>query len=272
MIDDQTPAPVKLICIDVDGTLVGSSGDVLPAVWAAADRARARGVRFAVCSGRPGFGKARVFAERLDADGWHVFQNGASVVHVASGASRSRGLPPGSEERLVARARATGRVLELYTDAEYAVERDTDRARRHADLLGVPFAPRDLESLPAPAVRAQWLVSRDEEHAVLAEPHDGLHYSPSVSPVMPDTTFVNITAAGVDKAGAVRAVAEAYGVALDRVMMVGDGANDATAMRAVGFPVAMGNAEPEALAEAGRVVAHVDDGGLVEALELAMGL
>jgi Cof subfamily protein (haloacid dehalogenase superfamily) len=260
---------IGLICIDVDGTLVGSSGDVVPAVWTAAERARARGVRLAVCSGRPAFGKAREYARRLDADGWHVFQNGASVVHVATGASRSRGLPPGAEAALVARARETGRTLELYTDGEYAVEHDSDRARRHAGLLGVPFAPRALTSLPAPAVRAQWLVAREDEDEVLAEPHEGLLYSPSVSPVMPDTTFVNITAAGVDKAGAVLAVADAYGVPAARVMMVGDGENDAAAMRAVGAAVAMGNAEPAARAAARHHVAHVDEGGLLEALALA---
>ena len=43
---------------------------------------------------------------------------------------------------------------------------------------------------------------------------------------MPDTTFVNMTPLGVDKATAVRAIAEEYGVSLDRVMMVGDGVND----------------------------------------------
>ena len=260
---------VRLICIDVDGTLVGSSGGVLPEVWDAAARARAAGIRLAICSGRPAFGATREYAACLDAEGWHVFQNGASVVHVATGASRSRGLPPGAEEALVARARATGRTLELYTDAEYAVERDTDRARRHADLLGIPFAPRALTSLPTPAVRAQWLVAREEEHAVLAEPHEGLNLAPSVSPVMPDTTFVNITAAGVDKAGAVLAVAEAYGVPPGRVMMVGDGDNDAPAMRAVGAAVAMGNAEPAARAAARHHGAHVDEGGLLEAFELA---
>jgi hypothetical protein len=113
--------------------------------------------------GRPGFGQARDLARRLDADGWHVFQNGASVVHVATGASRSTALPPEGAAALVARARATDRVLEVYTDDAYAVEPTTpageEHARRHAALLGVPYAPVGYDALGAPPVRAQWLTT-----------------------------------------------------------------------------------------------------------------
>lgn len=263
---------IDLICIDVDGTLVGSSGEVGPEVWFAAKVARDRGVRLAICSGRPAFGLARGYAERLDDDGWHVFQNGASVVHLATGETRSRTLPSAIVAPLVARSRALGRPLELYSDTEYVVEMDTPRARRHADLLGVPFATRDLSSLQPPIVRAQWLVSHEESRVVMAEPHEGLTLSHSLSPVMPDTSFVNVTLAGVDKAVAVRSVAEAYAIPLERVMMVGDGANDVTAMRVAGVSVAMGNAEPEVRAAATHQVTHVDDGGLAEAFALALTL
>ena len=261
---------LDLICIDVDGTLVGGSGEVRPRIWEAAARVRAAGVRLAICSGRPAFGKTRGWAERLDADGWHVFQNGASVLHLPSGASRSVGLPAGAPERLVQHARRTGRLLELYSDTGYTVERDDERARRHAGLLGVPFATRDLLSLEGVAVRAQWLVSHDEAALVMAEPHGGLTLLGSSSPVMSDTTFVNVTAAGVDKAVAVRAVAEAYGIPLARVMMVGDGQNDVTALCAVGTSVAMRNADAEVLAVARHVVGDVEEDGLVEALQLAL--
>ena len=263
---------IELICIDVDGTLVGSSGEVADTTWEAAARVRARGVRLAICSGRPAFGKARRFADRLDSHGWHVFQNGASVVHLPGGNTRSRALAREAVAQLVARARAAGRPLELYGDTQHAVELDVYRTRRHAELLGIPFVKRDLLTFPAPVVRAQWLLAHDEVDAVMAEPHDGLELSHSLSPVMPDTSFLNVTPLGVDKGEAVRTVAAEYGVPLERVMMVGDGANDVSVLRIVGAPVAMGNAEPVAREAARHHVGDVDRGGLVEALELAITL
>ena len=263
---------IGLVCIDVDGTLVGSSGEVAEATWAAAERTRARGVRLAICSGRPAFGKARGYAKRLEPHGWHVFQNGASVLHLPGGNTRSRPLHPGAVRALVERSRLTGRPLELYGDAEHAVEMDVPRSREHAKLLGIPFVRRDLLTFGPPVVRAQWLLPHHEVDDVLAEPHDGLTLSHSLSPVMPDTSFLNVTPAGVDKGEAVRAVAREYGVPLERVMMVGDGANDVPAMRIVGAAVAMGNGERAAREAARFHVGDVDHGGLVEALELALTL
>ena len=260
-----------LVCVDVDGTLVGSEGTVRPDVWAAAERVRARGVRLALCSGRPGFALALEFARRLDATGWHIFQNGASILNLATGESRSRTLSPATVRWLVARGRETGRVLEVYTDRDYAGVGTGERSRQHAALLGVPFHPRDPLTLDSPVVRAQWLVAPHEVEPILAEPHGDLTLSASSSPVMPDTVFINMTPPGADKASAVRAVAAAYGVPLERVMFVGDGGNDIGAMRAVGVSVAMANAEPSVLAVAGLVVGDVDDGGLIEAFELALG-
>lgn len=261
---------IRLVFTDVDGTLVGSSGTVLPAVWVAAERVRAAQIRMAICTGRPAFGDARGYAERLDADGWHIFQNGASVLHLATSRSLSTPIPRASVTALVERARATGRILELYTDEEYAVESTAPRAREHARLLGVPFTPRPFETLEGTIVRAQWLVGLAEEAEMLADDMGSLERSSSTSPVMPDTSFINMTARGIDKAHAVLAIAAQYRIPLDEVMFVGDGNNDIAAMRSVGYPVAMANAEPAVHAIARQRVKHVDDAGLVDAFALAL--
>jgi len=261
---------IRLVCIDVDGTLVGSGGAVNERVWPAAAKAREAGVALAVCSGRPGFGVTRALAARVDPLGWHCFQNGASVIHLESGESRSAALSPNAVAMLIARARRANRPLELYSDAEYVAECDAEILRRHAGFLGVPFAPRAYESLGGTVVRGQWLLTHDEAPAVLAEPHPELEVSPSLAPAMPDGVFVNLTSTGVDKGYAVRVIAAECGVALEDVMYVGDGFNDTPAMRIVGHPVAMGNAEAVARELASRSVGTVDDGGLADALELAV--
>ena len=263
---------IRLVCADVDGTLVGANGAVHPSIWPAAARARDAGLELALCSGRPAFGLAREYADRLAPDGWHVFQNGSSVVHPATGEARSSYLTPDTVKALVQRARETGRVLELYSDFEFVVEVDSPHTRAHADLLGVPFVARPFESLMSRVVRGQWLLTREESETVLAEPHPGVYVSPSTSPVMPETIFVALLTPGVDKSTGVRTIVEQYGVALDEVMFVGDSWNDAPALNVVGFPVAMGNAEPELRASAREVVGDVDEGGLAQALDLAVAL
>jgi hydroxymethylpyrimidine pyrophosphatase-like HAD family hydrolase len=119
---------IRLIGIDVDGTLVGSSGDVHPLVWEAVERARAAKIHLALCSGRPAFGKALDYARRLAPEGWHIFQNGASIVHLGTQESRSVHLPRSCVQLLMAQARETGEVLELYSDSDYVTESTAESA------------------------------------------------------------------------------------------------------------------------------------------------
>jgi Cof subfamily protein (haloacid dehalogenase superfamily) len=261
-----------LICVDVDGTLVGTGNVVRDDVWNALADARRRGVRVALCSGRPAVGHALAYAQRLDADGWHVFQNGASIVNVGTRDSLSEAMPEGAVPALLERADRTRRLLEVYTDSEYAVNLPGDLAERHAALLGLPYEPRAPESLEGTLVRAQWVVPIGEQGDVMAEPHPGLALHPAGSPAMPDTMFISVTKEGVGKGVAVGTIARRYGLDMSRVMMVGDGENDVAAMAVVGHPVAMGNAVPLARAAARHHVADVDAGGLREAVELALTL
>ena len=83
---------------------------------------------------------------------------------------------------------------------------------------------------------------------------------------------MSFTRPGVSKATGISVVAGHLGIELADVMMIGDGANDLPALLAVGYPVAMGNSEPEVVDVAHHLVADVDNDGVVEALELSLTL
>jgi Cof subfamily protein (haloacid dehalogenase superfamily) len=263
-------AKIGLIGIDVDGTLVGTGGLIHPRVWEAVTRARECGIHLALCSGRPAFGLALEYARRLEPSGWHIFQNGASILNLATRHSRSVALPLHWVKALIEQARRTGEVLELYSDTGYVAESTAPWAREHAELLGLPYEPRPLDSLTQPVVRAQWLLSRERAAEFIAIPHPGLEVAQSTSPLMVDTQFVGLTHDGVTKGTAMTSIAAEYGVPLQNVMYAGDAGNDLSALRIVGCPVAMGNADPVVKAAAKHTVDIVDHGGLADAIEMAI--
>lgn len=263
---------LPLICLDVDGTLVGSSGEPSPALWSAAGRARARGQRLTLCTARLAAGPTRDWAERLDPAGWHVFHTGAALWHPAEAEVHVRTLDDDLVAACTAIAAKHDWVLELYSWDDYVVDDDRPLAVAHAGLLKLPFARRPLDDLADPVVRVQFVVPVDEADAAIASAPPGVTASGATSPVMPGAAFVSLIAEGASKAAGVAAVAAELGVALEQVMMVGDGHNDLSVMRAVGHAVAVGDADPAVREAASIVVAGVDADGAAEAVDLSATL
>ena len=263
---------LPLVCLDVDGTLVGTSGVPSGELWAAADRARARGQRLTLCTARLAAGPTREWATRLDPAGWHIFHTGGARWNPASDEVRSEPLPGGAVEACAAAAEAHGWVLETYTWDDYVVDRDTPLAVEHAALLALPFRVRPRSALEGDIVRVQFVVGSLDASAALAAAPPGTAASAATSPVMPGAVFVSVTAAGVGKTAAIGHVADDLGVPLADVMMVGDGHNDLEAIEAVGWGVAMGNAEPEVISAARMLVPHVDDDGAAHAIDASATL
>ena len=154
----ESPAVLPLICLDVDGTLVGSAGAPSEALWSAAERARGRGQRLTLCTARLAAGPTRTWAERLDPDGWHIFHTGAARWHPGAGEVRTSPLPAEAVARCAESATWHDWVFEAYSWDDYVVDSDARLAREHAGLLGLPLVRRPLTSLAEPVVRVQFVV------------------------------------------------------------------------------------------------------------------
>lgn len=260
---------LPLVCLDVDGTLVGPTGTVTDRVWRAVDEARARGQHLALTTARGAFATTWDIATRLDPNGWHVFHAGAAIVHTGTGVVRAHALTGEQVEAAAELAQQTGWVIEYYSATEYAVDDDHSLAVDHATLVGVPFERRHRSTLTEPIVRVQFVVPEADASAAVTQAPVGLTASSATSPVMPGAAFVTMTVAEVDKGTGIARIAAELAIDLGDVMMVGDSHNDRVALAAVGHPVAMGNAEPEIKAMAAHVVAGVLDDGAAEALVLS---
>ncbi|HET8930518.1 MAG TPA: HAD family hydrolase [Acidimicrobiales bacterium] len=258
---------LPLVCLDVDGTLVGSAGAPSDRLWAAADRARARRQHLTLCTARVALGPTREWAERLDPDGFHIFHTGATLWRPATGEVVAHPLTDQAVDAAARIAAERAWVFEVYTFDDWAVDSDAPLALAHADLLGLAHERRRIDSLDGPVVRVQWVIPISDLADALRLAPEGCTASGATSPAMPGAAFVSVTDATVSKAAGVTEVAGHLGVSMDAVMMVGDGHNDLSAMAVVGWPVAIGDADPDVVAAARIVVAAVDDDGAAEAID-----
>lgn len=264
---------IPLVMLDLDGTLIGASGQVETCVWEAAKRAREAGVRLSVCTGRPGFGVAARVARRLDPDTPHIFQSGAQVAYLDGDTLQVSALREKTTQSLVKRARKLGVVLELYTPDGLYVERRTDISEAHAKMIGVNAIVRDLAEVATaePVVRAQWVVPPDRLDEVMAIDVDGVQSSVATSPALRDTYFVSLTRSGVDKGSAVRLLAGRLELDTERLMAIGDSPGDLSMLEAVGHPRVMGDGDSELIARfPGVILGGVEACGAAAALDDAI--
>ena len=78
---------IKLIAVDIDGTLVNSKKEITPEVFAAIQDAKAAGVKVVIATGRPIAGVAKLLDDlQLRDEGDYVVTfNGALVQETANG-------------------------------------------------------------------------------------------------------------------------------------------------------------------------------------------
>ncbi|MBG02039.1 MAG: Cof protein [Acidimicrobiaceae bacterium] len=261
-----------MVCIDVDGTLVGSSGSPSEGVLATIAESISKGQKLVLSTARGAMGPTYEYAKTLNPHGWHIFHAGAALVSTGGQATREYPIPSDVIEVCTRVAMERDWALELYWKSNYRAFRHSDFTRLHAEMLGIDLqvgGPTDVEGN---IVRLQFVVPEASLPDV-REALDGTGTLRSAtSPAMPGVCFVSITQIGVTKGKAITEISSELGIQLSDVMMVGDGHNDLDALRVVGHGVAMGNAEPEVIEEARYVVDMVDNDGLSEALEISWNL
>lgn len=258
----------KLVCLDIDGTLVNSRHEITPGVKAAIGAVNRRGIPVVLVSARIPRGMFFLL-EELELEAPIICYGGALILDAGRRPLFSREIPVEAArtvEELTCRA---GMHLSVYRDGDWFVrERDawadqegaiTRMSPEVADLPGL------LDRWEAQGRGPHKLMAMGEPEAILEM--EGLAAGGALAVYRSKPTYLEITARGTSKTGAIRQLQEQLGVLQEEVLAVGDNFNDLEMIRYAGTGVAMGNAPAEVQAQADWVTATNDADGVARALE-----
>jgi Cof subfamily protein (haloacid dehalogenase superfamily) len=259
---------VRLLAIDLDGTLVNDRLEMDPRDVAAVKAAVQAGVRVVIATGRM-FKSSVRFAQPLGLTGPMINYQGAVVREIASGEVLYRcELSVAMQQRVLALAEAKDWHVNAYVDERVY----TARARPEADL----YARIGMVPYEVVGPLSKW-VRQDSTKMVLVEldPEKVPARMAELAAWMGDVArvtrsldwFVEVVNPQVSKARALAMVAERFGIAQADVGAIGDNANDEDMVRWAGFGVAMGNAPAALKSVATHVTGTVDQAGVAQAIE-----
>ncbi|WP_200841008.1 HAD family hydrolase [Geminicoccus flavidas] len=264
--DRGLPA-IDLLISDVDGTLLRTDKSLTEVTRQAVDRLRRAGVRFSIISARPTRGL------RLPLDGLQVTEpaaafNGGTIVATDGAILRAYRLADATARTALERLRRPGIELWLFSDDRWLVEKaDGPLVAREERAVG--FGPELVENLADHVVRVDKIVAASDDHALLAalEQEEGRALAGQAQALRSQPYYLDVTAPEADKGSGVVALAEAIGVPLERVAVIGDGHNDLPMFAKAGLAIAMGQASDEVKAAARFVTAGNDADGVAQAID-----
>ena len=291
---------IRLVALDLDGTLLNHEGHVTPRTRAALQAAADRGVVLVPTTGRP-LGNLPPVVAQLPGVRYAITSNGAAVWDLgsdplaavysryANAAQRHTTEPVCLLHRLmpVETARAAFDLYMEYpggmgvfwngfsvkdqasvdfTAARWARMHSTEARQPNDGRFLVVRDLREWMSRHAHEVEKQCLFFAEQEQVPQALTR--FRALPGVEVVQGSPENIEVTAAGVDKGEALLALADQLGIDRAATLAVGDSENDRAMLEKAGVAAVMANGIPEVKALANLVSeADCDHDGVAEILE-----
>jgi Cof subfamily protein (haloacid dehalogenase superfamily) len=265
--------PIRLIALDIDGTLVGDDLVIGARTLAAVAEATRRGIVVSLVTGRMAT-SAVPFAEALGLTGPVVGQQGALVRSMPAPGSKRPGrllfhrpLPPEVTVEIVRWCFERG-LTPHFNYLEWMIVGSTEERLEEYRL----FVGNRLRIVPDVAVRAARPVTKvvalgNGNHSLDVLDEGRAAFAGRAEVTLSHPRFLEFMAPGVSKGLGVRWLARRLRVPLEQCMAVGDQYNDLEMISEVGHGVAMPSA-PAAVQAAARYVAPpVGEEGAAQMIE-----
>ncbi|MBS9336697.1 Cof-type HAD-IIB family hydrolase [Fructobacillus papyrifericola] len=238
---------IKLISIDIDGTLLNDNREITPAVKAAVQLASEQGIYVVITTGRPATGVKKVIEELgLVSENQYVITHNGGMAQSTDHSKMvyHESLPWELFKEAEAFAMTQGAYLQIESD-EYAYTMAREQnvfVSQENYVVQLPLKVVDsiADMQAVPFVKAMLIGEKDFIDGVQKKvPEDLLEKANVVRSTPNNLEFMNRDAS---KGAAMLALAKELGIEKDETMAIGDQENDVTMIRQAGIGVAMGNA------------------------------
>jgi Cof subfamily protein (haloacid dehalogenase superfamily) len=259
---------IRMVAVDVDGTLLRSDKQLTRRTAEAIRRACEAGVKVVLASARPPR-SLRAIQEALRLDTPQVNYNGALVHDMVRRRHLShRPLEVDLARRVIQAARRADR--DCVVSIEILDRWYTDRLDETLPTeTSKSFAPDFVGPLDAfltvPVTKLMLLAPEARMGRIRAAVEK--RFIGQVGLAVSDRYLLQVLHREATKAAALQGIADQFGIARDQVMAIGDAPNDVPMLRWAGFGVAVANAWSTALAAADAVVGSNDEDGVAQAIE-----
>jgi Cof subfamily protein (haloacid dehalogenase superfamily) len=278
--------PLRLLVLDVDGTVTDDRHQVPAATRLAVQTLREAGIRVMLATGRR-YRDALPIAVELGLDTPMVTASGALVKHPADHATLARAaFAPGVLDRTLGTIVDRGHEPILYGDSfaegfdfycrrlDFATSAAEGVAEYLARNAGLARVRADLHRAPPPDVFAGFAMgSQAEMKALEAALHAACPGSLSIHTLRSPRYghwMCEIAPTAVTKWTGIETVARGWGIGPTEICAAGDDVNDVPMIRAAGLGVAMGNARREVIEVADLVVGRNDGSGITDIANLML--
>ncbi len=265
-----SPAGIRLLVSDVDGTLVTNDKRLTPGAQAAARAVEQAGIAFTVISSRPAFGM-RMLVEplRLKAP-IAAFNGGLIVPPDRLDPIEGHPLPAAVARRAIEFLAASGVAIWLDTETEWLV---LDRSGAYVDheIRTIQTMPTVTDRLDRPGVidHAYKIVGVSTDFELLArcERELAAELGTSATVARSQLYYLDVTHPLANKGHAVERLSQLLDIPASAIAAIGDGRNDMAMFAVSGLAIAMGNAAKEVQEAADFVSASNEEDGFAVAVE-----
>jgi Cof subfamily protein (haloacid dehalogenase superfamily) len=270
----------RMIAIDLDGTLLSPKGEVTPRAKAAIHRALSAGYLVCFATGR-NWTESRTVIEAVEHYGSAVFVGGAMVIDTEKQVTLHRSLMgPDLARDVCAFLETQGQTVMALQDTQtagvdYLVGGEAELNAPTAHWMRVTAATTHrvatLGTHPHEhTVRVGIVAPTDETRRVrdeMTQRFEGRIVCHSLYVPAYSVEVLEVFDPAVNKWEGILHVARHHGIDPSQIIAIGDDVNDVPMLKNAGLGVAMGNARPEALAVARKVIGANADEGLAAFLE-----